>query len=118
VSILDVRKTNLLLTLGTGPRSFAPEDFSHSPDRLTRLVAFQTVVAEIDALFREGLITQPDKDVKGFADAFYVVRVTVDHLTSAGMRVLDVHRPGWSRGRPARDRSDADVPPDNCGEGR
>jgi hypothetical protein len=117
VSTLNARQKNLLTSIGSGTRSFAPEDFSHSPDRLTRLVAFQTVVSDIDELFYERLITRPDKDVKGFGGGFYVISVSVERLTPLGMDVLDVQKPGWNPGGPPRNRSGGEMPPGSSGGG-
>jgi hypothetical protein len=88
---------------------FVPECLQHS-DRLTQLVAFKEVVCAIDALFQEGLITRPEKELETFADVLYVTRVVVHDLTPFGKDIADVHGRGKPVARTAGARLD-DAPP-------
>lgn len=91
MSLLNGRQKELLWRLGGGQQLLLPADYSVSPDRLTRVVAFQTIVADVDELYREGMIAPPDKHRETVADRFYVVEIFVEGLTAFGKDVLAIH---------------------------
>lgn len=105
-TMLTREQRDIIARIAAGERVFAPKDYSQSPDRLTQLVAFKTVVSEIDALFRDGLITRPEKELETFADALYVTTVVVYDLTPFGKDIADIHGCAKPTTRPTGRRLD------------
>jgi len=91
VSLLSARQKEILRRLGSGQELLLPADFSSSPDRLTRVVAFQTIVSDVDALYREGMIASPEKEIESVAGGFYVVEIFVESLTAFGKDVFGIY---------------------------
>ena len=90
---LSARQKDILRRLGSGQQVLLPADFSNSPDRLTRVVSFQTIVADVDALYREGAISLPEKETETVEGGFYVVDLYVEALTPFGKDVLRLYLP-------------------------
>ena len=91
MSLLNPRQKDILRRLGSGQQLLLPSDFSDSPDYLTRIVAFQTIVADVDGLYREGMISVPEKERETVEHGFYVVEVLVEALTPFGLDVLAIY---------------------------
>jgi hypothetical protein len=56
-------------------------------------VSFQTIVADVDALYREGAISLPEKETETVEGGFYVVDLYVEALTPFGKDVLRLYLP-------------------------
>jgi len=91
LSLLSARQKEILRRLGSGQQVLLPADFSTSPDRLTRVVAFQTIVADVDVLYREGTISWPEKEMETVESGFFVVELYIDGLTPFGKDVVAIY---------------------------
>jgi len=91
LSLLSARQKEILRRLGSGQQVLLPADFSTSPDRLTRVVAFQTIVADVDVLYRGGnnfVARERDGDCES---GFFVVELYIDGLTPFGKDVVAIY---------------------------
>ena len=86
--------------MGSGQQLLLPADFSNSPEQVTRIVAFQAIVADVDGLYQDGMISLPEKQKEMVSGRLFVVEVFVEKLTAFGKDVLAIYEPPAARHGP------------------
>lgn len=80
----------ILNRVASGHHSFDPDFSCAAGDPRERLLHFQTIVNEIDALYERGLLSEPSKNTEKHSGHDCVDHVMVHALTADGAEMLEV----------------------------